>query len=67
MGAWATENQKKVEAKKQQEELKQAFFETADLTVTGKIKEAQRKGIDIFTSPLVSSPFKVFIVEQKGF
>ena len=51
----------------QQEELKQAFFETANLTVTGKIKEAQRKGIDIFTSPLVSSPFKVFLVEQKGF
>jgi hypothetical protein len=51
----------------QQEELKQAFFETADLTVTGKIKEAQRKGVDIFTSPLVLSPFKVFLVEQKGF
>jgi plasmid replication initiation protein len=103
-GAWVTENQKKVEAKKQQdkleqakktaaeketqdkkaryqkvfndflllpenqqEELKQAFFETANLTVTGKIKEAQRKGIDIFTSPLVSSPFKVFLVEQKEF
>jgi plasmid replication initiation protein len=103
-GALATENQKKVEAKRQQEklelekkttaekstqdkkarfqkafndflllpdhlqeELKQAFFETADLTVTGKIKEAQRKGIDIFTSPLVLSPFKVFLVEQKGF
>ena len=48
----------------QQEELKQAFFETANLTVTGKIKEAQRKGMDIFTSPLVSSPFKVFLVER---
>jgi plasmid replication initiation protein len=103
-GTWAIENQKKVEAKKQQyqlkrakktadekatqdkkaryqkafndflrlpenqqEKLKQAFFETADLTITGKIKEAQRKGIDIFTSPMVLSPFKVFLVEQKGF
>ncbi len=51
----------------QQEELKQAFFETADLTVMKKIKEAQKKGMDIFTSPLVSSPFKVFLVGQKGF
>jgi plasmid replication initiation protein len=51
----------------QQEELKQAFFEKADSTITGKIKEAQRKGIDIFTSPWVLSPFKVFLVEQKGF
>lgn len=51
----------------QQEELKQAFFEQADLTITEKIKEAQRKGIDIFTSPLVLSPFKVFLVGQKGF
>jgi hypothetical protein len=103
-GAWDIENQKKAEAKKQQdqleqakktaaekttqdkkaryqkafndflrlpenqqEELKQAFFEKSDLTITGKIKEAQRKGIDIFTSPLVLSPFKVFLVEQKGF
>jgi plasmid replication initiation protein len=48
----------------QQEELKQAFFEKANLTITGKIKEAQRKGIDIFTSPLVFSPFKVFLVER---
>jgi plasmid replication initiation protein len=48
----------------QKEELKQAFFETADLTVTAKIKEAQRKGIDIFTSPLVSCPFKVFLFDR---
>ena len=103
-GAWAIENQTKVDAKKQQdklerekkttdekaiqekktryqkafndflllpenqqEKLKQEFYGNTDSTVTGKIKDAQRKGIDIFTSPLVSSPFKVFLVEQKGF
>jgi hypothetical protein len=47
---------------KQQEELKQMFFEKTDLVVKTQIKDAQRKGIDIFTSPLVSSPFKVFLV-----
>lgn len=51
----------------QQEELKQAFFEQSDLTISTKIKDAKRKGIDIFTSPLVISPFKVFLVEQKRF
>jgi plasmid replication initiation protein len=48
----------------QQEELKQAFFEQSDLTISAKIKAAQSKGIDIFTSPLVASPFKVFLVER---
>jgi catalase len=47
-----------------QEELKQAFFEKSDSVIKMQIKEAQRKGIDIFTSPLVSSPFKVFLVEN---
>jgi hypothetical protein len=47
---------------KQQEELKQMFFEKTDSIVKTQIKDAQRKGIDIFTSPLVSSPFKVFLV-----
>jgi plasmid replication initiation protein len=46
----------------QQEELIQEFFEKADSVVKAHIKDAQRKGIDIFTSPLVSSPFKVFLV-----
>jgi len=46
----------------QQEELIQEFFEKADSVVKAQIKDAQRKGIDIFTSPLVSSPFKVFLV-----
>jgi hypothetical protein len=49
---------------KQQEELKQLFFEKTDSVVKTQIKDAQRKGIDIFTSPLVSSPFKVFLVEN---
>jgi Skp family chaperone for outer membrane proteins len=49
---------------KQQEELKQMFFEKTDSVVKTQIKDAQRKGIDIFTSPLVSSPFKVFLVEN---
>ena len=103
-GAWEIENQKKAEAKKQQDkldqvkmtsdekakqernaqnqkafndflllpenqqkELKREFFEKADSTIKGKIIEAERKGIDIFTSPLVLSPFKVFLVDQKGF
>ena len=48
----------------QQEELKQVFFEQSDLTISAKIKAAQSKGIDIFTSPLVASPFKVFLVER---
>jgi plasmid replication initiation protein len=48
----------------QQEELKQAFFEQSDLTISAKIKAAQSKGIDIFTSPLVASPFKVFLIER---
>jgi plasmid replication initiation protein len=47
-----------------QEELKQDFFEKADLTIKAKIKDAQRKQTDIFTSPLVSSPFKVFLIEH---
>ncbi len=47
-----------------QEELKQAFFEKSDSVIKTQIKEAQRKQIDIFTSPLVSSPFKVFLVEN---
>jgi hypothetical protein len=47
-----------------QEELKQAFFEKSDLVIKSQIKDAQRKQIDIFTSPLVSSPFKVFLVEN---
>jgi plasmid replication initiation protein len=46
----------------QQEELIQEFFEKADSLIKAHIKDAQRKGIDIFTSPLVSSPFKVFLV-----
>ena len=49
----------------EQEALKQAFFEQADLVIKTKIKEEQRKGVDIFASPLVSSPFKVFLVENK--
>ena len=48
----------------QQEELKQVFFEQSDLTISAKIKAAQSKGIDIFTSPLVASPFKVFLIER---
>jgi hypothetical protein len=48
-----------------QEELKQAFFEKTDSVIKTQIKDAQRKGIDIFTSPLVSSPFKVFLVENE--
>jgi len=48
-----------------QEELKQAFFEKTDSVVKAQIKDAQKKGIDIFTSPLVSSPFKVFLVENE--
>ncbi|MDD1617388.1 MAG: hypothetical protein LUQ28_13125 [Methylococcaceae bacterium] len=47
-----------------QEELKQTFFEKTDSVIKTQIKDAQRKGIDIFTSPLVSSPFKVFLVEN---
>jgi hypothetical protein len=47
-----------------QEALKQAFFKQADLVVKTKIKEEQRKGVDIFASPLVSSPFKVFLAEK---
>jgi len=47
-----------------QEELKQAFFEKADSAIKTKIKDAQRKQTDIFTSPLVASPFKVFLVEN---
>jgi hypothetical protein len=47
-----------------QEELKQAFFEKSDLVIKSQIKDAQRKGIDIFTSPLISSPFKVFLVKN---
>lgn len=48
----------------QQEELKQAFFEQSDSTISAKIKAAQSKGIDIFASPLVASPFKVFLIER---
>lgn len=48
----------------QQEELKQSFFEKSDETIKMKIKDAQRKQIDIFISPMVSSPFKVFLVEN---
>ncbi|MCX7066082.1 MAG: hypothetical protein NTW85_00035 [Methylococcales bacterium] len=48
----------------QQEELKQTFFEKSDSVIKIQIKDSQRKGIDIFTSPLVSSPFKVFLVEN---
>lgn len=50
----------------QQNELKQAFLEQSDSTISAKIKAAQTKGIDIFTSPLVTSPFKVFLI-QRGF
>ena len=48
----------------EQEALKQAFFEQADLVVKTKIKEEQRKGVDIFASPLVSSMFKVFLIDR---
>jgi hypothetical protein len=48
----------------QQNELIQVFFEQSDLTIKAKVKDAERKGIDIFTSPLVFSPFKVFLVER---
>ncbi len=48
----------------QQEELKQAFFEKSDSTIKAQIKNAQNKQTDIFTSPLVSSPFKVFLIER---
>jgi plasmid replication initiation protein len=48
----------------EQNELKQSFFAAADSTITAKIKEAQKQGIDIFTSPFVVSPFKVFLVER---
>ena len=48
----------------QQEKLKQAFFEQADSAIQAKINDAQRKQIDIFTSPLVSSPFKVFLLAR---
>jgi plasmid replication initiation protein len=47
-----------------QEELKQAFFEKSDSTIKAQIKNAQNKQTDIFTSPLVSSPFKVFLIER---
>jgi len=47
-----------------QEELKQAFFEKSDSTIKAQIKNAQNKQTDIFTSPLVASPFKVFLVEN---
>jgi hypothetical protein len=47
-----------------QEELKQAFFEKSDSTIKAQIKNAQNKQTDIFTSPFVASPFKVFLVEN---
>jgi plasmid replication initiation protein len=51
----------------QQEVLKKEFIEKTNSLVIGQIKDLQRKEKDIFSSPLVSSTFKVFLVEQKGF
>ena len=51
----------------QQEVLKKEFLEKTNSLVIGQIKDLQRKEKDIFSSPLVSSTFKVFLVEQKGF
>ena len=51
----------------QQEVLKKEFLEKTNSAVVGQIKDLQRKEKDIFSSPLISSTFKVFLVEQKGF
>lgn len=51
----------------QQEVLKKEFLEKTNSLVIGQIKDLQRKEKDIFSSPLISSTFKVFLVEQKGF
>ena len=51
----------------QQEVLKKEFLKKTNSLVIGQIKDLQRKEKDIFSSPLVSSTFKVFLVEQKGF
>jgi hypothetical protein len=47
----------------QQEVLKKEFLEKTNSLVIGQIKDLQRKEKDIF----LSSTFKVFLVEQKGF
>jgi plasmid replication initiation protein len=51
----------------QQEELKKEFLEKSNNTIVEQAREAQKKGKDILSSNLVSSNFKVFLIEQKGF
>lgn len=51
----------------QKEALKKEFLEKTNSAVVGQIKDLKRKEKDIFSSPLISSTFKVFLVEQKGF
>lgn len=46
----------------QQEVLKKEFLEKTNSLVIGQIKDLQRKEKDIFSSPLISSTFKVFLV-----
>ena len=51
----------------QQKELKKEFYDNTDSTVSAQIRMAEKRGVDIFTSPMVFSNFKIFLVDQKGF
>lgn len=48
----------------EQNDLKAAFFNTADSTIQAKIKTAQNKKTDMFASPLVLSPFRFFLISN---
>jgi hypothetical protein len=47
--------------------LKEAFIGEADPTMAGLIKKAQSQGKELFASPLISSGFKKFLIDRKGF
>lgn len=51
----------------QQAALKKAFLDTTNPLVIKQSNDAVKKGKQAFSSPLVLSTFKVFLVEEQGF
>lgn len=51
----------------QQESIKNEFFEQTNSFIVGHVREMQKKGKDIFASPLILPSFKKFLIEEKGF